>query len=87
MMEKIVGPIEGHAHAGVTDVESYRDVHMRAARAAGKDVLEVDSDVYAYVNHGRWVVDCVCNGAGLTSPEFKMTCCFDCEDRKGITGA
>jgi hypothetical protein len=78
MMEKITGPIEGHGHSGVKDVKSYKDVHARVIKAAGKDVFEIASDVYAYINQGRWVVDCVCNGAGLTSPEFGVTCCFDC---------
>tara|TARA_R110000824_G_scaffold18243_1_gene72602 strand:+ start:3286 stop:3660 length:375 start_codon:yes stop_codon:yes gene_type:complete len=77
-MEKITGPIEGHGHSGVTDVGSYKEVHARAMKSAGKDVFEVSSDVEAYINHGRWVVDCSCNGAGLTSPEFKVSCCFDC---------
>lgn len=77
-MDKITGPIEGHGHSGVTDRASYRAVHAKAMRAAEKEVFEVDSRVDAYVNHGRWVVDCKCNGAGLTSPDFGMTCCFDC---------
>jgi hypothetical protein len=77
-MEKITGPVEGHGHSGVTDLKSYKDVHSNAMKIAGKDIFEVVGDVDAYINHGRWVVDCVCNGAGLTSPDFGVTCCFDC---------
>lgn len=28
----------------------------------------------AYVNHGRWVADCVCNGAELVVPNQEMLC-------------
>jgi hypothetical protein len=41
-------------------------------------VYEIDMPREAYINHGRWVVNCECNGAGLTSREFGITCCFDC---------
>ena len=77
-MERITGPIEGHGHSGVTDVKSYREAHAKLMKSAGKDVFEVSSEVEAYINHGRWVVDCSCNGAGLTAPDFKLSCCFDC---------
>ena len=30
--------------------------------------------IEAYVNHGRWVADCVCNGAELVAPEQEMVC-------------
>tara|TARA_B100000949_G_scaffold11685_1_gene8927 strand:- start:4270 stop:4548 length:279 start_codon:yes stop_codon:yes gene_type:complete len=45
---------------------------------AEKTAIEVPDPRDAYINHGRWVVDCTCNGAGLTSPAFGLTCCFDC---------
>ena len=28
----------------------------------------------AYVNHGRWVADCACNGAELVAPGQEMLC-------------
>jgi hypothetical protein len=74
----IHGPIEGHKHSGVKDIESYRVIHMNAMKNAEKDTHEIDVPQDAYINHGRWVVDCQCNGAGLTSPSFKVSCCFDC---------
>jgi hypothetical protein len=30
--------------------------------------------IQAYVNHGRWVADCPCNGAELVDPDHKMLC-------------
>ncbi len=32
------------------------------------------TDVQAYVNHGRWVADCPCNGAELVAPKQEMLC-------------
>jgi hypothetical protein len=77
-MPVIEGPIQGHAHNGVKDVESYRTVHTNSMKNAEKDVYEIDTPREAYINHGRWVVNCECNGAGLTSRDFGITCCFDC---------
>jgi hypothetical protein len=77
-MPIIEGPIQGHAHKGVKDIETYRTVHTTAMKNFEKDVNEIDTPRKAYINHGRWVVNCVCNGAGLTSREFGVTCCFDC---------
>ena len=77
-MPIIQGPIQGYAHHNVKDVESYRIVHTSVMKNAEKDVYEIDTPREAYINHGRWVVNCECNGAGLTSREFGMTSCFDC---------
>jgi hypothetical protein len=77
-MSIIQGPIQGHAHNGVKDVETYRTIHTTIMKNAEKDVYEIDMPREAYINHGRWVVNCECNGAGLTSREFGITCCFDC---------
>jgi hypothetical protein len=74
--ESIHGPCEGHA--GVIDRDSYRDVHQRVMKAKGEQVLEVSAPRAAYVNWGRWVVDCECNGAGLSDRKIKQACCFDC---------
>lgn len=30
--------------------------------------------VDAYLNHGRWVADCPCNGAELVAPGLEMVC-------------
>ena len=78
MTECIHGPREGHGHAGVKDVDTYRAVHRAAMHHAEKTVQENSDPVAAVINHGRWVVNCACHGAGLSSPEFGCTCCFDC---------
>jgi hypothetical protein len=75
----IVGPCEGLSHAGVTDIETYRDAHRKAMGTKGQVEHEDEDQKRAYINHGRWVVDCpTCNGAGLTSRTMKVSCCFDC---------
>ena len=75
-MDVIHGPVQGYA--GVTDVPSYRAVHELAMQNKGVRFSEVDTPRSAYINHGRWVVDCLCAGAGLTSRSFGLSCCFDC---------
>jgi len=65
----------------VTDVTSYLEVHARAMVKKEKNVFEVTDPIDAYINHGRWVINCECNGGGLTSPMFKVSCCFDCGRR------
>ena len=40
--------------------------------------------VDAYVNHGRWVADCVCNGAEIVGPGLEMVC-GSCGARNTVT--
>ena len=75
MTDCIHGPCEGLAHSGVTDTESYRAVHRKAK---GPLIRENAEPQTAYINHGRWVIDCQCTGAGLTSRTMNISCCFDC---------
>jgi hypothetical protein len=70
----IQGPCEGMAHSGVTNVDTYRAYH-RKVKSETRENAEPQT---AYINHGRWVVDCQCKGAGLTSRIMKIACCFDC---------
>ena len=74
----IHGPTDGHGHHGVTSIEDYRELHERVMHEQNSDTFEVTSSRPAYINHGRWVVDCECHGAGLTSRAFNCSCCFDC---------
>jgi hypothetical protein len=72
----IQGPFEGMIHAGVTDLSSYLNAHRKVV---GERAEESEDQRRAYVNHGRWVVDCSkCKGAGLASREKRVSCCFDC---------
>lgn len=79
-------------------VESVEDVAQRwaieaervnAARAArGLALIElhdVDATVAAYVNHGRWVADCLCGGGLACWPDHPRAACFDCGAVYGVS--
>ena len=44
-----------------------------ALAKAGVETFQGET-VNAYINHGRWVADCPCNGAELVSPDHTMLC-------------
>jgi len=54
------------------------DKYIRAkveATLTKHGIRQFDGDtVHAYVNHGRWVADCPCNGAELVAPGELMVC-------------
>ena len=49
---------------------------LRVHAILGEQGLETQAGdtVTAYINHGRWVADCVCNGAELVHPDYPMVC-------------
>ena len=47
---------------GLTDVRPHR----------------VESVLTAYINHGRWVVDCECGAGNAVHPEWMIACCGSC---------
>ena len=57
---------------------SYREVHQKMMKQAEKETFENTTPKEAYINHSRWVVQCECNGAGLTDRVLSISCCFDC---------
>lgn len=77
MSDCIDGPCEGH-RGKVSDLASYRSFHGQAMSRKSGVPHQVEESRNAYINHGRWVVDCDCNGAGFASREWKISCCFDC---------
>ena len=71
--------VDGHAHMGVTDEQSYRTIHANhVKRQHEKEVLEVTAPIAAFINHSRWVVSCSCSGGCLSHPEYPIAACFDC---------
>tara|TARA_R110000824_G_scaffold8899_2_gene40379 strand:- start:1734 stop:2123 length:390 start_codon:yes stop_codon:yes gene_type:complete len=78
MTDCIHGPVEGLKEMGVKDAKSYIEIHGATMKQGFKQVSEIVNEAKAYVNQGRWVINCACNGGCLTSPEFKLACCFDC---------
>lgn len=55
-----------------TDRQRARVVQVisQANLPTGRNLTAVD----AYVNHGRWVADCPCNGGELVTPGVDMVC-------------
>lgn len=51
-----------------------RQTIQRSLANHGIQVDQADQPVYAYVNHGRWVADCVCNGAELVQRGTRFLC-------------
>ena len=78
MKDCIQGPAQGHSHSGVKDKATYLSVHQKVMTLAEKRTFEKTSPQKAYINHSRWVVQCECNGAGLTGRDIPIACCFDC---------
>jgi hypothetical protein len=63
------------SHAGVSSLESLRVIHAKHVRAK---LHEVETPIHAEVNHGRWLINCECNGAAVSCRTAKIACCFDC---------
>ena len=61
-------------------IDSLTDGGRRPLPFDGHDGGTVD----VYVNHGRWVADCVCNGAELVAPGQEMLC-GSCGARNTVT--
>ena len=62
-------------HLGIIDLRTYREIHDRVV---GDKLHEVSTAIDAKINHGRWIVNCECNGGAFTCPKVKVACCFDC---------
>ena len=58
--------------------KNYTDRMVDKLTDGGRRILPFEvhdgSEVEAYVNWGRWVADCVCNGAELVAPGQEMVC-------------
>lgn len=68
----------------VTSRQEYRalvEKAMAKRRAHGFSdarVIEVQDPVAAYINHGRWVIDCDCGAGNMVEPEWHMAACLGC---------
>lgn len=76
---RLEGPADGHRSYRVRDAGSYLAAHYHALKRNGRpEQWESTEEKIAYVNHGRWVIDCECGNGCLTGPEWDVACCFDC---------
>ncbi len=58
--------------------KNYTDRMVDKLTDGGRRILPFEihdgASIDAYVNHGRWVADCACNGAELVAPDQQMLC-------------
>ena len=54
------------------DKPTLKRIEVTLAKA-GVDIYD-GTTVLAYINHGRWVADCACNGGELVAPDETMLC-------------
>lgn len=65
----------------VTSADAYLGWYRERLADAGDLVRPwtCDLDVFARVNHGRWIADCPnCHGGASTHPDWKLACCSEC---------
>lgn len=56
---------------------AYLAVAVARAKKAGRQVVDDDRALIAYVNHGRWVADCPhCNGGIMLDPTWPLAACL-----------
>lgn len=68
--------MSGPGAATVAQVEAYWQQFLQRA---GKKPVVRDATLGAYVNHGRWVADCLyCAGGVACWSENPRGCCLDC---------
>jgi len=56
---------------------AYRAWHQRSLHDAAM-VHESSVVLVARIDHGRWIVDCLCGAGVYTHPEWRLACCVDC---------
>jgi hypothetical protein len=48
------------------------------ARRRGREPSDHPVPIRAYVNHGRWLADCVCGAGVAVDPAWDRAYCYDC---------
>lgn len=69
----------GLAMASAEDYLLLQALSLR--EAGGPAPWDADEPIAAYVNHGRWVVACVCRTGLAASREWGLACCPHCGAR------
>lgn len=66
----------------VSSLAEYLGWHTSVVTGRGGDPWDSPQPTKAYVNHGRWIADCVWCGTGmLTRPDWGIACCGECGAR------
>jgi hypothetical protein len=53
-------------------------IQRQAGRGARVAVHTSNAPKTAYIDLGRWVIDCDCGAGNATDPEWGIACCFAC---------
>lgn len=87
MSTRLLGPGDVHIADCRTEA-SYRREHAKAIAGLAAywsqrngtvpSVRRSTAATVAYVNEGRWLVDCVCNNGVAVHPDWGIGCCFSC---------
>ena len=72
---------------GVKDEAELRARAQQQARRGGLDVMESDTPLAVYVNHGRWIADCSCGAGVACDPDIGVAVCFTHTDPDDPTGS
>jgi hypothetical protein len=76
---RLEGPTEMHRHQGVRDRATFAVAQERFLASGGRPgQWECDMPADPRVNHGRWIVDCVCGNGASVSHEWREARCFAC---------
>jgi hypothetical protein len=66
----------------VSSPEEYLGWHVSVVTRRGGNPWDSPEPTKAYVNHGRWVANCVwCLTGMLTQPHWRIACCGECGAR------
>lgn len=66
-----------HLKARPANESEYLAAAEKRAALAGRDVIEDERTLVAYVNHGMWVADChYCNSGIAIHPEWGVAACL-----------
>lgn len=80
MIETVVQRLRHHK---ITSAEDYLRVatkQIAKLQQAGYDVAihEDPTTCHAYINYGRWIIDCACGAGNAVDPAFAFAVCVAC---------
>jgi hypothetical protein len=70
-------PADAWAHVPAAELV-FRWLEHRLSRRITPPTEVVDQTYYARINQNRWVTDCICGSAQVTSPDDQRFACTEC---------
>mgnify|MGYP003394655657 FL=1 len=75
--QRLYGPFDGHRVRTETEYRRVAADYLGRNRSGPLRDAE-GGPPKALVNHGYWMVRCICSNCPLTSPAVPIACCMDC---------